>query len=186
YLVDAETAELHSTLSEGQRAYDVEMAVERVAGELFDLQAGGMLPDAVDPVATAEEIERRYAALWSELTREEILRPDEQRYRITERLRRLNELGFDVDEVELIDTGAGARLRLRTRVAEPGHHRRILFSRTGLVAGENQARRLLNDIAGYRAYLEQTAGAPVREAVAAHRWLTEIYDPVVTAIPAGL
>src|SRR5206468_7251047 len=62
----------------------------------------------------------------------------------------------------------------------------ILFARTGLVVGENQARRLLNDIAGYRAYLEQTAGAPVREAVAANRWLTEIYDPVVAAIPAGL
>ena len=172
YLVDAETAELHSTLSEGQRAYDVEMAVERVAGELFDLQAGGMLPDAVDPVATAEEIERRYAALWSELTREEILRPDEQRYRISERLRRLNELGFDVDEVEL--------------VAEPGHHRQLLFTRTGLVAQENQARRLLNDIAGYRAHLEQTEKQPVREAVAANRWLAEIYDPVIAAIPPQL
>ena len=186
YLVDAETAELHSTLSEGQRAYDVEMAVERVAGELFDLQAGGMLPDAVDPVATAEEIERRYAALWSELTREEILRPDEQRYRITERLRRLNELGFDVDEVELVDVGDGYRLRITTRVAEPGHHRQLLFTRTGLVAQENQARRLLNDIAGYRAHLEQTEKQPVREAVAANRWLAEIYDPVIAAIPPQL
>ena len=186
YLVDAETAELHSTLSEGQRAYDVEMAVERVAGELFDLQAGGMLPDAVDPVATAEEIERRYTALWSELTREEILRPDEQRYRITERLRRLNELGFDVDEVELVDVGDGYRLRITTRVAEPGHHRQLLFTRTGLVAQENQARRLLNDIAGYRAHLEQTEKQPVREAVAANRWLAEIYDPVIAAIPPQL
>ena len=186
YLVDAETAELHSTLSEGQRAYDVEMAVERVAGELFDLQAGGMLPDAVDPVATAEEIERRYAALWSELTREEILRPDEQRYRISERLRRLNELGFDVDEVELVDVGDGYRLRITTRVAEPGHHRQLLFTRTGLVAQENQARRLLNDIAGYRAHLEQTEKQPVREAVAANRWLAEIYDPVIAAIPPQL
>jgi len=186
YLVDAETAELHSTLSEGQRAYDVEMAVERVAGELFDLQAGGMLPDAVDPVATAEEIERRYTALWSELTREEILRPDEQRYRISERLRRLNELGFDVDEVELVDVGDGYRLRITTRVAEPGHHRQLLFTRTGLVAQENQARRLLNDIAGYRAHLEQTEKQPVREAVAANRWLAEIYDPVIAAIPPQL
>jgi Domain of unknown function (DUF4032)/Lipopolysaccharide kinase (Kdo/WaaP) family len=186
YLVDAETAELHGALSAGQRTYDVAMAVERVAGELFDLQAGGMLPDTVDPVETAEEIERRYTALWSELTREEVVRPDDQRYRIRERLRRLNELGFDVDEVELVDTGDGYRLRITTRVAEPGHHRQLLFTRTGLVAQENQARRLLNDIAGYRAYLEQTDKHPVREAVAANRWLTEIYDPVVAAIPAHL
>ena len=71
-------------------------------------------------------------------------------------MRRLNELGFDVDEVELIDAGDGGnRLRLRTRVAEPGHHRRLLFTRTGLDAQENQARRLLNDIASFRAWLEQ-------------------------------
>jgi hypothetical protein len=186
YLVDAETAELHESLSAGQRRYDVEMAVERVAGELFDLRAGGMLPDTVDPVEVAEEIERRYEALWSELTREEILQPDEQRYRISERLRRLNELGFDVDEVELIDAGTGYRLRISTRVAEPGHHRQLLFTRTGLVVQENQARRLWGDIASYRAYLEQTEKHPVREAVAANRWLTEIYDPVIEAIPPDL
>jgi len=77
-------------------------------------------------------------------------------------------------------------LRITTRVAEPGHHRQLLFTRTGLVAQENQARRLLNDIAGYRAHLEQTEKQPVREAVAANRWLAEIYDPVIAAIPPQL
>ena len=159
YLVDAETSELHPTLSDGKRSYDVELAFERVGGELFDLQAGGLLPSDVDPVEVAEEIPRRYAALWSELTREDTVLPAEQRFRIAERLRRLNELGFDVDEVELVDAGGTAnKLRMRTRVAEPGHHRRLLFTRTGLVAQENQARRLLNDIASYRSHLERKAG----------------------------
>src|SRR5579859_3763280 len=102
YLVDAETSEHHPALSPGQRAFDIELAAERVCGELFDLQAGGQLPAEVDPVATAEELQRRYEALWEELTREETLRPDEQRHRIAKRLRRLNELGFDADELELI------------------------------------------------------------------------------------
>jgi tRNA A-37 threonylcarbamoyl transferase component Bud32 len=186
YLVDAETSEIYPNLSAGQRGYDVELAAERVGGELFDLQAGGLLPDAIDPVAVAEEIPRRYDALWSELTREDTVLPSEQRYRIAERLRRLNELGFDVDEVELVDAGEGNKLRLRTRVAEPGHHRRLLFTRTGLIAQENQARRLLNDIASYRSYLERASGKPVPEAVAANRWLTEVYDPVVSAIPEAL
>ncbi|MGE5289871.1 MAG: DUF4032 domain-containing protein [Micromonosporaceae bacterium] len=186
YLVDAETAELHPSLTDGQRGYDLELAHERVAGDLFDLQAAELLPTGVDPVDVADETWRRYEALWSELTREEILRPDEQRYRIAERLRRINELGFDVDEVELIEAGKGSRLRLRTRVAEPGHHRRILFSRTGLDVQENQARRLLNDIAGYRGYLEQIEGHPVPEVVAANKWLAEVYEPVVGAIPAQL
>ena len=64
------------------------------------------------------------------------------------------------------------------RVAEPGHYRRLLFSRTGLDVQENQARRLWGDMASFRGYLEQKEGRPIAEAVAANRWLTEVYDPV--------
>ena len=186
YLVDAETSEQHAALTDGQRRYDVELATERVGGELLDLMAGGMLPADVDPVEIADELGRRYESLWQELTREEILKPEEQRYRIAERLHRLNELGFDAEEVELISTGDGNKLRLRTRVAESGHDARKLFLRTGIDAGEHQARRLLNDIAGFRAWLEQKQGHPVSEVVAANRWLEEVYDPVIAAIPEGL
>ncbi|MES9537885.1 MULTISPECIES: DUF4032 domain-containing protein [unclassified Actinomadura] len=187
YLVDAETAELHPSLSEGQRGYDLSLARERIAGELFDLAAAGTLPEEVDPIDVADDTVRRYRGLWDELTREEVLRPDEQRFRIAERLRRINSLGFDVDEVELVDAGpSGARLRVRTRVAEPGHHRRILMARTGLDAQENQARRLLNDIAAFRGHLERVHGGPVPEVVASNRWLAEVYEPVVTAVPPDL
>jgi hypothetical protein len=186
YLVDAETSEQHPELTDGQRQYDVELAVERVYGELLDLQAGGRLPAEVDPLEIAEQLRSGYESLWGELTREEILRPEEQRYKIAERLRRLNELGFDVDEVELVSTGKGNKLRLKTRVAEGGHEARQLFLRTGIVAGENQARRLLNDMASFRAWLEQKQGRPVSEVVAANRWLEEVYDPVIAAIPEDL
>jgi hypothetical protein len=186
YLVDAETSEQHATLSEGQRHYDIELATERVAGELLDLQAASLLQDDVDPLEIAEELRRRYDSLWRELTREEILRPGEQRRRIAERLNRLNELGFDADEVELIPTPEGNKLRVRTRVAESGHFARQLYLRTGIDAGENQARRLLNDIAGFRAWVERREGHPISEIVAANRWLEEIYDPMVAAIPEEL
>jgi hypothetical protein len=186
YLVDAETSEQHPQLSAGQRDWDLELAVERVYGELLDLQAGDLLPEDVNPLEIAEQLQSRYAALWEELTREEILRPDEQRYRIAMRLRRLNQLGFDADEVELIRTPEGNRLRVHTRVSETGLHSRQLFLRTGIDAGENQARRLLNDIASFRAYLEQKQRRPVSEFVAANRWREEVYEPVVDAIPADL
>jgi hypothetical protein len=186
YLVDTETSEQHPELTRGQRRYDVELAVERVYGELLDLEAACVLPGEVDPLEVAEELDRRYESLWDELTREEIIPVDEQRFRIAERLRRLNELGFTADEVELISAPEGNRLRVRTRVADTGHHSRKLFLQTGIDAGENQARRLLNDIASFRAYLEQKEGRPVPELVAANRWLAEVYDPVVRAIPEGL
>ncbi len=39
YLVDAETGELHPSLSDGQRAYDLAIAEENFAGELLDVMA---------------------------------------------------------------------------------------------------------------------------------------------------
>jgi hypothetical protein len=186
YLVDAETSEQHPALSDGQRVYDIELATERIAGELLDLQAGERLPDDVDPFEIADELRKRYDSLWQELTQEEILRPEEQRQRIAERLHRLNKLGFDAEEIELIPTAEGNKLRLRTRVAESGHFARKLFLRTGIDAGENQARRLLNDITSFRAYLEQKEGRPVSEIVATNRWLEEIYDPVIATVPEDL
>ncbi|MDP9241253.1 MAG: DUF4032 domain-containing protein [Actinomycetota bacterium] len=186
FLVDAETAEMHPALTDGQRHYDLDLASERVGGELFDLQAGGLLPEDLDPVGLSEEIPRRYNALWEEITLEEVLQPEEQRYRVAARQRRLNELGFDVDEVELVSTDDGTRVRLRTKIAEPGYHRRRLLMRTGLAVQENQARHLLNDIASFRGYLEQRDGHPVSEPEAASRWLSEIFDPTVSGTPEDL
>lgn len=186
YLVDVETSEKHDALSDGQRNYDIALARTNVAGELYDLEAAGTLPAGLDVVAVANEIPQRYATLWNELTREEVLKPEEQRYRIAERLRRLNALGFDVDEVELIETPEGNRLRLKTRVAEPGHHRRLLYMRTGLDVEENQARRLLNDIASFRGFLETKERRALPDALVANRWLAEVFDPILAAIPAEL
>ncbi|WP_324277425.1 DUF4032 domain-containing protein [Blastococcus brunescens] len=186
YLVDAETAERHPSLSARLRAYDVDLARERVGAELLDLQFGGLLPESIDPIDVAAGLPARYDALWEEVTAEQVFGVDEQQWRITERLRRLNDLGFDVGEVELITSPEGARLRVETRVAEPGQHRRELLRLTGLEVQERQARRLRGDIVAFRAHLEQKTGHPVSESFAAHRWLAEVYQPVVEAIPREL
>jgi hypothetical protein len=186
YLVDAETVDRHPRLSPGQRAYDVDLARERVGAELLDLRYGGLLPPDIDPIEVAESLPRRYESLWEEVNREEAFRTDEQRYRVAERLRRLNDLGFDVGEVELVTTEEGTRLRVETRVAEPGQNRRELFRLTGLEVQERQAQRLLNDVRAFRAYLEQKSARPVPETIAGHRWVAEVYQPVVDAIPPEL
>lgn len=186
YLVDAETMEHHRELTDGQRRLDLDSAHERIGGELMDLEAGGLLAEGIDPVETADGVMARYAALWSEVTRDEVIAREEQRYLIGERIRCIEELGFDVDEVELLPAEDGAKVRLRTKVADPGRWQRMLRTRTGLVVQDRQARRLLSDIASFRGWLEQSTGRPVSEAAAATRWLVECYDPVVSAIPAGL
>ena len=182
YLVDAETAELRPQLERGMRHYDLEIARENVCGDLLDLQASGVLPAGIDPFETAEELERRYDSLWTDLTREEEFSLAE-RFRIDRRLQRLNELGFDVQEIELVRQGDKYRLKLDPQVVETGHHQRRFLMLTGLQVQENQARRLLNDIAAYRAHLERLEGHSIPEAVAAYRWRNEVFEPVIAAVP---
>jgi len=185
YLVDAETGELHPSLSDGQRRHELVIAEENVAGELADVEAQLGREGELHPDETAAELVARYESLWHELTREEVFAED-SRFKIDDRLHRLNELGFDVDELELVAGDDGYRLRLNPVVVEPGHHRRRLHALTGLNAQENQARRLLNDLARYRAELDRAGGRPVPETVAVHRWLSEVFEPAVAAIPAEL
>lgn len=185
YLVDAETSERHPTLTDGQRLHDLAIATENVAGELLDLCSASRLPSDVDPVQTAADLDQRYTELWEELTREEVVGEGE-RHCIEARLRRLNELGFDVDELEVNRTADGRELRVVARVLEEGHHARRLEALTGLAVQENQARRLLNDIAEYRAWLNVTEGHDIPDAVAAYRWLSEVYQPALARVPAQL
>ena len=186
YLVDAETGELHGELTDGQRRHDLSIAEENVAGELMDVAATEAgLPEGLDPIETAQEICSRYDALWSELTREEVFGANE-RFRVDERLHRLNELGFDVGEIELLGGEGELRLRLTPQVVEPGHHQRRLLMLTGLSVQENQARRLLNDLDSFRAYLERETGRALPESVVAYRWLSEVFEAAIALVPADL
>ncbi|HEU4534837.1 MAG TPA: DUF4032 domain-containing protein, partial [Polyangiaceae bacterium] len=164
YLVDAETGELRPALSDGMRRYDLEIAEENLYGGLLDLAAAGRLHAGVDAAAAAEGLGRRYEALWSELTRPEVVNAD-QRHHIETRMRRLNELGFDVAELQLVAEDGGRRVVVRPKVVDAGHHSRRLLRLTGLDAEENQARRLLNDLDEFRARVSRLGND---EEMAAH------------------
>ncbi|MEO3925459.1 DUF4032 domain-containing protein [Micromonosporaceae bacterium B7E4] len=179
YLVDAETGALHPRLSNGQRDEDLEIARVNIFGEALDLEAAGLLHPSIDPEVVCEEVVQRYQRLWHEITYEQQIER-EARHDIEGRIRRLNELGFDVAEVAMsvVDNG---RYLVRPKVVDAGYHSRRLLRLTGLDAEENQARRLLNDLDTYRAESDLTD-----EQQAAHRWLTEVFEPVVRAVPAHL
>ncbi len=192
FLVDAETSEVHPSLTDGQRAFDLEILVENVAGDLADIGAQiGRPSDLLDEdFEAAERVAQRYHALWDELHREESIGP-EDRYRVEARVRRLNELGFAVEELALeaegdgtADGSGGDRLRLRVAVASRRFHAAELRRLTGLEAGEGQATILLNDLHAYRGRLERREGAPVPQAEAAERWLAEVVRPTLARLAA--
>jgi hypothetical protein len=182
YLVDAETGDLHDTLSRGQREYDVELARINIAGELMDLSAGGYLDLALDPIEIGDVIGERYTELWQELTgSEQFGRGD--RWRVDARIRRLNDLGFDVDELTITTDVGGTTVSIQPKVVDAGHHSRRLLRLTGLDAEENQARRLLNDLDSYRAAAGRQADD---EEIVAHEWVQLCFEPVVRAVPREL
>ncbi len=185
YLVDAETGQLEERLSDGQRNHDLAIAEENLVGELYDLAAELGRDVVEDPVAFAEDVRASYDHLWAELTEDEVFAPEDSS-KLEERLKRLNALGFDVEEVELVSDGSEVRLRLQSKVVEPGHHRRRLLRLTGLDAQENQARRLLNDLTAYRAKLNRATTAPLSDTAAAGRWLSEVFEPAIAAVPVEL
>ncbi len=182
YLVDAETGELHDQLTDGQREHDLMIARTNLFGEFCDLEAGGLLDEALDPLTLVETIENRYRELWSELTGVEEFDGSEM-HRIESRVRRLNALGFDIAELDITTDFAGSTIRIQPKVVDAGHHSRRLIRLTGLDTEENQARRLLNDLDTFRARTDQQ-GAD--ESIVAHQWLTQVFEPVVNAVPNEL
>ncbi|MBA2560682.1 MAG: DUF4032 domain-containing protein [Propionibacteriales bacterium] len=179
YLVDAETGELHPQLSDGQRCYDLDIATGNLYAEMMDLQAGGFMDETLDPMVIVERLLARYECLWTELTGVEDFTTDEM-WRIQLRIERLNDLGFDIDELDIVTDWDGATARIQPKVVDAGHHNRRLQGLTGLDVEENQARRLLNDLDAFAAANELQGEDP---AMVAHKWLTEIFEPITRMAP---
>ena len=201
YVIDMETGERYPNVSPGQRSLDLQIATESVAGGLLDLQAGGQLKVDIDPWEVSTQIEARYQALWNELTASDAFAPGET-FKIDQRLERLHDLGFDVQEMEIVDEDDGSQYRYIPRVVEHGFHSDRLRVLTGLTTTENQARRLLGDIRAFGHQLNQErqskieagerighGGAGVRtlpENVVAVRWLDDRFEPLMARIPPEL
>ena len=182
YLVDAETARFEAGgLSEGQREHDLEIARVNIAGELLDLEAAGRIENTLDPVEVAVGIADSYRALWAQLHANWEF-PVGERWRLDERVRQLNDLGFDIESLRIRSVGGEERVRVRAKVVDAGHHQRRLLRLTGIDAEENQARSLLNNLDEYRASVAPESS----EQHAAHEWLRRVFEPVMRTIPPEL
>ena len=177
YLVDAETGELHPEgLTSGKRMYDIELARTNIIGELMDLQAGGLLEEVGDRIVS------RYLELWDVLTGEESFSMSE-RWRVANRIERLNSLGFDVGELSMTTDLDGTHLSIQPKVVDAGHYHRQIMRLTGLDVQEGQGRRMLNDLEAYRS-LWNRKDEPLE--IAAHAWLADVFEPTIAAVPAEM
>lgn len=178
YLVDAETAEFFDGKVPPQsRFQDLDIMEENIDGDLADLESVAGLAEDIPVANIGAYIRLRYDRLWEEITREVLIAPSE-RYRIQERVRALNKLGFSVGDIELAQTQDGNRLRMRVMVTDRNFHRDQLQNLTGLDAEEMQARKMMNEIQEFKATLSQNHNRSTPLSVAAFHWLETLYLPI--------
>ena len=194
-VIDMETGEHYDALSDGQLTFDLQIATENFAGGLLDLQAGGRLAADIDPWETTQLLEERYSNLWNKLTAPANFAIGET-FRIEQRLKRLHDLGFDVEEMDIIGNPADGQMRYIPRVVEHGCHNQLLKNLTELETTENQARRLLGDIRAFGAELHHrravesaSTGVALRslpENVVAVRSLDQQFEPLIASVPPSI
>jgi Domain of unknown function (DUF4032)/Lipopolysaccharide kinase (Kdo/WaaP) family len=177
-LVDAETSEVHTALSDGQRELDMQILVENVAAGMIDLaEQLNRSPLSDTLIDEAKDIAHRYEQIWEILHAEPVFGLAD-RYRVEGTIRRLNDLGFAVDEIALrpVKSEPG-QLRLHVAVGDRLYHAQHLRELTGMDVGEGQARILLGDLHTYQAQLCREAGHDVDESTAARLWVIEVATP---------
>ena len=178
-MVDAETAIVFAagSLTDGRRNEDIEIMIINVAGGMADIAASqGIDLDDAD-LSLGEDIAERYFGLWKELTAEPTIAVDE-RFQIGARIDRLNDLGFNVEEVDLIpqDEG-GSRLKLKLKVGGRTFHANRLKELTGIEALEQQAKQLLADLYYFQA--NQGVTSATGKNVAAVQWRVSQFEPML-------
>ena len=186
YLVDAETAEYFpNDIPALMRHQELQTMEENINGELSDLNAEGYLSGEIPYTDVGSYIRLRYQVLWEEITRENIINPEES-YRIHERIRALNDLGFTVGDVELFQTAGGNQLRLRAMVSDRNFHHDQLFNLTGIDAEEQQARKMMNEIQELKATLSNQNNRSTPLSAAAFFWQQNIYEPTIQKLKPSI
>jgi hypothetical protein len=179
YLVDAETVEFHlPPLSPMLRYHDLEIMQGNIYSELSDLQLNENLSLTYPIKETGSYIQQRYRSLWEEITREDVFSHNEL-YRVQERVRALNSLGFSVKDIELKNEDHGNILKLRIFVSDRNFHRNQLMEITGLYAEDRQAQQIMNEIYELKANMSQSTNPNVTLEAVAYHWMEYIYKPVV-------
>lgn len=178
-MIDGETSEMHPSLSDGQRFQDIEIMKENVAGEMSDIAAEMSEDLAAADLALGDEIEVAYLALWREINTDLTITRNDA-YRIRERIGRINELGFSVEDIEIVPSDGGSTVRLVTHVGGRTYNSDTLRERTGIEASENQARVILGDLT----YFLAKHGEPstTGKNVATFKWLTSQWEPMIRRI----
>ncbi|MDH3680701.1 MAG: DUF4032 domain-containing protein [Acidimicrobiia bacterium] len=177
-MIDAETSELHDGLSDGQRLHDLDVMRTNVAWGMADIAASEGIELAEADLTLGDDIINRYEGLWDELQSDVTFAPGEQ-YRVHEKVQRLNDLGFEVADLQFRPTPDGEQLVAKIRLAVGGrtYHSGQLRTLTNVEATEHSSRRILADLHHYVA--ANSDRSATGKSVAAIRWRVNWFEPLI-------
>ena len=176
YLVDAETSQVFSKKTHPiYRHDDLVIMEENISRDIGDLTSETDVNEVIHK-ETGVYIRMKYQRLWEEITKDILIHPGEY-YRVQERIRALNALGFSIGDIELIETDRGDQLRLHVAVTDRNFHRNQLQKLTSLSAEEMQARQLMNEIQEVKTELSRKENQSISLLQAAQYWMENFYLP---------
>lgn len=178
-MIDGETSMLVEELTDGQRQTDLEIMIENVAGEMADIAAEHDRDIDEADLALGQDIAKRYDALWEELTEDLIISRDET-FRIRQRIDRLHDLGFAVDDFSLEPVDDGRLVRMNVSVGGRTFHADRLLQMAGVEASEHQARALLGDLGYFRT--KKGVETDTERTLANMEWLITWFEPLLERI----
>lgn len=178
-MIDAETSRIHAELSDGQRLEDIEIMKENIAGEMMDVAVEMGADTETADIDLGSDVAARYERLWSELTSDLVVTKDDT-YRIRERIGRINDLGFSVDDVELTPADGGRLVKMSVHVGGRTYNSDSLAQRVGIEASENQAKSILGDLNYHLA--KHSRPSRTGKSVATFDWLTSVFEPLLERI----
>jgi hypothetical protein len=178
YLVDAETSLVFNHELAPVYRYDdlkiMKVNLERDISEQLENQ----IQPANGQINISDYILTQYQKLWDEITGDILIRPGEN-YKVQERIRAINSMGFSVGSIELVNTEGGENLRLHVVVTDRNYHRDELLQQTGLHAEEMQARQLINELYEMKAMLSWNGQRNISLEDAARYWYENLYQPTM-------
>lgn len=181
YLVDTETSTFYPQLSDQTREYDLSIMKENITGDLLNISVLYPLPDALDVYSVGDTIEKKYNQLWNEIGQTILIKKSEN-FKIQERIRKLNELGFTVDEIVLLPSKKNDEVQLRTVVTDKQYYQHLLHSVTGLTTRENQAQHIINEIREIQADLSRNQKGILSLGAAAFHWRTHYFEKYINLL----
>jgi len=180
-LADLTDGELVSALTCEQRRADLHAARVNLARTVRE--ANHRRRERLAAEAFAGQVVDAYTRLWTRTERGTYPEPGE----LAVRTRVFDMRALPEETRTRLREGAvrTPAISIWSRVSDGGDHRLMLHLLTGLDVRDDRSRDLLRDVDRHRGWLEMSTGRPWPRALAANRWLCEVYQPALDSL-AGL